>query len=55
MRKKHKPLNHSTKIEPIFIRPYFKKNRIDPRIKNIEDFRGKRGKKLKKEALLFKF
>ncbi|EMH44520.1 hypothetical protein HMPREF1431_00052 [Helicobacter pylori GAMchJs106B] len=35
-------MNHSTKIEPIFIRPCLKKrNYIEPRIKNIEEFREK--------------
>ncbi|EMH02127.1 hypothetical protein HMPREF1406_01145 [Helicobacter pylori GAM239Bi] len=53
-----KPLNHSTKIEPIFIRPCLKKETIlnlKLEWENIEEFRGKREKKLKKEALLFKF
>lgn len=51
-------MNHSTKIEPIFIRPYLKKEIIltlKLEWENIEEFRGKREKKLKKEALLFKF
>jgi len=51
-------LNHSIKIEPIFIKPYLKKETIlnlKLEWENIEEFRGKREKKLKNEALLFKF
>ncbi|MUU42848.1 hypothetical protein [Helicobacter pylori] len=58
-----KPLNHSTKIEPtkiepIFIRPCLKKETIlnlKLEWENIEEFCEKREKKLKNEALLFKF
>ncbi|EQD99484.1 hypothetical protein L931_08405 [Helicobacter pylori PZ5024] len=45
-------MNHSTKIEPIFIKPYLKKETIlnlKLEWENIEEFRGKReeAKKLK--------